>query len=239
MSYAKNSDSSAAASTPKDSGNLPDPARRNFLQSSALLAGSLAAPSLHAQTNESESVLKDASSTVAAAPATVRTRLRINGSDHDLNLEPRVTLLDALREHSGMTGTKKGCDRGQCGACTVVVNGRRINSCLTLAVMHEGDDILTIEGFGQPDNLHPLQAAFIEYDGFQCGYCTPGQICSAVCMLSELKRNEASAVTPDVRSPKVALNDDEIRERMSGNICRCGAYPNIVKAIRSVAESKT
>ncbi len=164
--------------------------------------------------------------------------LRINGAEHRLNLEPRVTLLDALREVVGLTGSKKGCDRGQCGACTVLVDGRRINSCLTLAVMQDGLEITTIEGLGRAGALHPLQAAFIERDAFQCGYCTPGQICSAAGLLTEAAANTASAVTPDVRKIPIVLDDHEIRERMSGNICRCGAYPNIVAAVRDVAGSK-
>lgn len=168
------------------------------------------------------------------APATP-VRLNINGKDCQLSLEPRVTLLDALREYIGLTGAKKGCDRGQCGACTVLVNGRRINSCLTLAVMHEGQEITTIEGLGQEGALHPLQAAFIERDAFQCGYCTPGQICSAVGLLKEAAANTASAVTADVRKIPVVLDDSEIRERMSGNLCRCGAYTNIVSAIVDAA----
>jgi xanthine dehydrogenase YagT iron-sulfur-binding subunit len=171
-----------------------------------------------------------------AAPSTVAVRLRINGAERGLNLDVRTTLLDALREHLHLTGTKKGCDHGQCGACTVLVNGRRINSCLTLAVMHEGDDVVTIEGLGQPGALHPLQSAFIECDGFQCGYCTSGQICSAVAMLAEAKAGWPSHATADVTSARIDLTDDEIRERMSGNICRCAAYPNIVAAIRDVAE---
>jgi xanthine dehydrogenase YagT iron-sulfur-binding subunit len=162
--------------------------------------------------------------------------LAVNGRTARLELDPRTSLLDALREHLRLTGTKKGCDHGQCGACTVLVNGRRINSCLTLAVMHEGDEIVTIEGLGSPGALHPLQAAFVECDGFQCGYCTPGQICSAVGMLAEVEAGWPSHATDDVASPPVALTDDEIRERMSGNICRCAAYPNIVAAIRGVAE---
>ncbi len=162
-------------------------------------------------------------------------QLKINGQVTDLSVEPRVTLLDALRERLNLTGTKKGCDHGQCGACTVLVNGRRVNSCLTLAVMHEGDEITTIEGITQGTELHPVQAAFLEHDGFQCGFCTPGQICSAVALLSEVKAGEASAVTADVRrTGKVELTDQEIAERMSGNLCRCGAYPNIVAAVRSV-----
>ena len=162
--------------------------------------------------------------------------LTVNGRASHLDLDLRTSLLDALREHLHLTGTKKGCDHGQCGACTVLINGRRINSCLTLAVMHEGDDIVTIEGLGSPGALHPLQAAFVEHDGFQCGYCTPGQICSAVGMLAEVKAGWPSHVTADVTAPKVTLTDAEIRERMSGNICRCAAYPNIVAAIREVAQ---
>ena len=167
--------------------------------------------------------------------ARVEVTLRVNGQARRLDLDPRVSLLDALREHLRLTGTKKGCDHGQCGACTVLINGRRINSCLTLAVMHEGDEIVTIEGLGSPNALHPLQAAFIEHDGFQCGYCTPGQICSAIGMLTEVKAGWPSHATADVASRQIAFTDAEIRERMSGNICRCAAYPNIVAAIRDVA----
>ncbi|MGH7511750.1 MAG: 2Fe-2S iron-sulfur cluster-binding protein [Gemmatimonadales bacterium] len=169
-------------------------------------------------------------------PPTVPVRLRVNATDYAADLDTRTTLLDALREHLHLTGAKKGCDHGQCGACTVLVNGRRINSCLTLAVMHEGDEIVTIEGLGQPGAMHPLQAAFVEHDGFQCGYCTPGQICSAVGMLAEAKAGWPSHATADVAAPSIELTDAEIRERMSGNICRCAAYPNIVAAIREVAE---
>ena len=163
-------------------------------------------------------------------------RLRINGTDRSVDIDPRTTLLDALREHLHLTGTKKGCDHGQCGACTVLIDGRRINSCLTLAVMHEGDDIVTIEGLGSPGALHPLQTAFVACDALQCGYCTPGQICSAAGMLAEVKAGWPSHATADVASPEIALTDAEIRERMSGNICRCAAYPNIAAAIRAVAE---
>src|SRR5262245_12102158 len=170
-----------------------------------------------------------------AGMATMSVTLTVNGQAHRLELDTRTTLLDALREHLHFTGTKKGCDHGQCGACTVLVNGRRINSCLTLAVMHEGDAIVTIEGLGAPGALHPLQAAFVEHDGFQCGYCTPGQIRSAVGMLEEVKAGLPSHATVDVAAPGVTLTDAEIRERMSGNICRCAAYPNIVAAIREVA----
>ena len=161
--------------------------------------------------------------------------LRVNGALHRLEIEPRVTLLDALRERLRLTGAKKGCDHGQCGACTVLVNGRRVNSCLTLAVMHEGDEITTIEGLGSLEELHPLQAAFVAHDGFQCGYCTPGQICSAVGMLAEVKLGWPSHATADVATAEVELTDGEIRERMSGNICRCAAYPGIASAIREVA----
>jgi xanthine dehydrogenase YagT iron-sulfur-binding subunit len=172
----------------------------------------------------------------AAEAPTAEIRLTVNGQERILELDLRTSLLDALRERLHLTGTKKGCDHGQCGACTVLVNGRRINSCLTLAVMHEGDEIVTIEGLGTVAALHPMQAAFVEHDGFQCGYCTPGQICSAVGMLSEVQAGFPSHVTADVSAPKVTLSEAEIRERMSGNICRCAAYPNIVAAIREVAE---
>jgi xanthine dehydrogenase YagT iron-sulfur-binding subunit len=169
-------------------------------------------------------------------PATVE--LRINGSSHTLTLDPRTTLLDALREHLALTGSKKGCDHGQCGACTVLIDGRRINSCLTLAVMHDGQSITTIEGLAEGDRLHPLQAAFVEHDGFQCGYCTSGQICSAVGMLAESRNGMPSYVTEDL-TQHAQLTDAEIRERMSGNICRCAAYPNIVAAIKQAAETPT
>ena len=157
----------------------------------------------------------------------------VNGRDVHLQLDPRTTLLDALREHLHLTGTKKGCDHGQCGACTVIVEGRRINSCLTLAVMHEGENVITIEGLGSPDNLHPMQRAFVTHDGYQCGYCTPGQICSAVAMLEEIAADIPSHATQDLG--EVEFSDAELRERMSGNICRCAAYPNIIAAIRDVA----
>ncbi|WP_428977058.1 2Fe-2S iron-sulfur cluster-binding protein [Luteibacter mycovicinus] len=167
---------------------------------------------------------------------TVQARLRINGTTHVLDLDPRVTLLDALREHLGLTGSKKGCDHGQCGACTVLVEGRRINACLTLAVMHDGDSITTVEGLATGDVLSPLQAAFVRHDGFQCGYCTPGQLCSATGMLEEVRAGWPSVVTTDVAGSPT-LTDEEIRERMSGNLCRCSAYPNIVAAIADAAET--
>ena len=172
-----------------------------------------------------------------AAVALSKVSMVINGTRRDLELDTRTTLLDALREHLHLNGTKKGCDHGQCGACTVIVGGRRINSCLTLAVMHEGDQVTTIEGLGTPDKLHPMQAAFVKHDGFQCGYCTPGQICSAVAMLGEIEAGMPSHVTADLTS-RAQLTPAELRERMSGNICRCAAYSNIVDAISDVAGSK-
>ena len=163
--------------------------------------------------------------------------LTVNGKRHEIDVDTRTTLLDALRENLQLTGTKKGCDHGQCGACTVLVDGVRINSCLTLAVMHEGDKITTIEGLGTPDDLHPMQAAFVKHDGYQCGYCTPGQICSAVGVLNEIKSGIPSHVTGDLASRPAATNA-EMRERMSGNICRCGAYSNILEAMTDVAERR-
>jgi xanthine dehydrogenase YagT iron-sulfur-binding subunit len=161
--------------------------------------------------------------------------LNVNGTDRALAIDPRTTLLEALREHLGLTGAKKGCDRGQCGACTVLVEGRRIYSCLALAAAHEGERIVTVEGLSA-DATHPLQLAFVEHDAFQCGYCTSGQIVSAVALLDEVREGAASIVTPRLTG-KVELSDDEIRERMSGNLCRCGAYVNIVDAVRAAAES--
>ncbi len=173
-----------------------------------------------------------------AMPATSKVSFNVNGQAHALELDTRTTLLDALREHMHLTGTKKGCDHGQCGACTVIVDGRRINSCLTLAVMHEGGSITTIEGLGTPKSLHPMQAAFVKHDGYQCGYCTPGQICSAVAVLEEIKAGIPSHVSVDLNgSPRATAA--EFRERMSGNICRCGAYSNIVDAITEVAGRNT
>ena len=173
--------------------------------------------------------------TSASGVPMIAVDLKINGRTHNLNLDTRTTLLDALREHVQLTGTKKGCDHGQCGACTVMVNGKRINSCLTLAAMHQGDEITTIEGLGQPGNLHPMQAAFVKHDGYQCGYCTPGQICSAVATLQEIKAGVPSHVSIDITAIQKAT-PDEIRERMSGNICRCGAYANMLDAITEVSE---
>ena len=201
--------------------------RRGFMQSAAAVAAvTHLPPGVAAESTP-------APAPIPTAPAQ-QVALNINGKVQQLSLEPRVTLLDALREYAGLTGSKKGCDRGQCGACTVLVNGRRINSCLTLAIAHEGDAITTIEGVANGDQLAPIQAAFLEHDAFQCGYCTPGQICSATACIDELRAGTASGVSADVRSAP-PLSDDEIRERMSGNICRCGAYPNIVIAIRQIA----
>jgi xanthine dehydrogenase YagT iron-sulfur-binding subunit len=171
---------------------------------------------------------------VAPSPPDSQVNLVVNGERVALNVDNRTTLLDVLRERLHLTGTKKGCDHGQCGACTVIVEGRRINACLTLAVMHEGDSITTIEGLGTPGNLHPLQSSFIKHDGYQCGYCTPGQICSAVAMLEEIKADIPSHASGDLEA-KSTVTAAEIRERMSGNICRCGAYSNIVDAIQEVA----
>ena len=166
---------------------------------------------------------------------TVDVGLTVNGAHHDLKVDSRTTLLDLLREHLGLTGTKKGCDHGQCGACTVLIDDRRVVSCLTLALAAEGQEITTIEGLGTEQALHPLQAAFVKHDGFQCGYCTPGQICSAAGMLAELKRGLPSAVTADLKAAVMELGENEVRERMSGNLCRCAAYPNIVAAILEAA----
>ncbi|THK34156.1 2Fe-2S iron-sulfur cluster binding domain-containing protein [Ensifer sp. MPMI2T] len=184
---------------------------------------------------------QDAGATITAERVTtpiskIPMTLRINATEQALELDPRTTLLDALRNHLGLTGSKKGCDHGQCGACTVLVNGRRINSCVSLAAQHEGDEITTIEGLADGDQLHPVQAAFVAHDGFQCGYCTPGQICSAVGMLEEVRAGWPSHASTDVATGPAALSDAEIRERMSGNICRCAAYSNIVAAIRDAAE---
>ena len=166
--------------------------------------------------------------------ATSRVTLSVNGQPHTLVVDNRTSLLDLLREHLQLTGTKKGCDHGQCGACTVHLDGRRVNACLTLAVMHEGAKLVTIEGLGTPEKMHPMQSAFVRHDGYQCGYCTPGQICSAVAVLDEIKAGMPSHVTPDL-NVRPLLSIDELRERMSGNLCRCGAYSNIIDAMAEVA----
>ena len=214
-------------------------ARRRFLkQVSAAGAAILAAQmldekSVYAHSLEAAKTLADAAPIAADA---VAVKLNVNGAERALTLDARTTLLDALRERLDLTGTKKGCDHGQCGACTVLVDGRRTLACLTLAAMSDGREITTIEGLSNGEELHPMQAAFVKHDGFQCGYCTPGQICSAVALMAEAKNGEASYVTENLRTNArdVKLSDEEIRERMSGNICRCGAYPNIVAAIREV-----
>jgi len=198
----------------------PTISRRGALAAGAGAAAVAAAPRLEA------APVGPASST----PQSAKVTLKVNGRDHSLQLDNRTTLLDALREHIGLTGTKKGCDHGQCGACTVLVDGVRINSCLTLAVMHEGDEVVTIEGLGSVAKMHPMQRSFVKHDGFQCGYCTSGQICSAVAVLDEIKADVPSHVSPDINGP-AQLSADELRERMSGNICRCGAYPNIIAAV--------
>ncbi len=197
--------------------------RRGVIAGSAATAAVAAAPSVAAPSLNGHEPIPD-----------IPVRFEVNGAKRALSLDPRTTLLDALREHLHLTGTKKGCDHGQCGACTVIVDGVRINSCLTLAVMHEGDQITTIEGLGTPEKLHPMQAAFIKHDGYQCGYCTPGQICSAVAVLDEIKRGIPSHVQEDPAERPRATNI-EMRERMSGNICRCGAYSNIAEAMAEVA----
>ena len=173
----------------------------------------------------------------ADSPVVQSVTLNVNGKTHALQLDTRTTLLDAVREHLQLTGSKKGCDHGQCGACTMLVDGRRINSCLTLAVMHQGQKVTTIEGLGTPGKMHPMQTAFVKHDGFQCGYCTPGQICSAVAVLREIQQGIPSHVSAALDA-KMQATPEEIRERMSGNICRCGAYSNIVEAITEVAEKQ-
>jgi xanthine dehydrogenase YagT iron-sulfur-binding subunit len=179
-------------------------------------------------------VAEAAPAPVAPPPVLAKCVLQVNGVQRALELDTRTTLLDALREHLHLTGTKKGCDHGQCGACTVLLDGRRINACLTLAIMHDGARVTTIEGLGTPDRLHPMQAAFVRHDGYQCGYCTPGQICSAVAMLDEIGQGMPSHASADLRA-RPQLSDAELRERMSGNLCRCGAYSNIIDAINEVA----
>jgi xanthine dehydrogenase YagT iron-sulfur-binding subunit len=215
---------------------MDDLRRRDFIKQTALAGGALIVGQ-QLLTDGSGSLLNQALALVPQTNAEkIAVRLRINGSNYGLRLDPRVSLLNLLREQLELTGTKKGCDHGQCGACTVLVDGKRINSCLALAVTYDGSEVTTIEGIAKGDQLHPLQAAFIEHEGFQCGYCTSGQICSGVAMLQEVEQGTVSHVTADVRRPdKVELTDEEIRERMSGNICRCGAYPGIVAALREVS----
>lgn len=217
-------------------------ARRKFLGQAASLGLGAFAVQLLAQEQIFAEIPPDAEAVFApvADENAVSVSMKINGAQKSLSLDSRVTLLDALREKLGLTGSKKGCDHGQCGACTVIVDGRRVLSCLTLTAQCEGKEVMTIEGLAKGETLHPMQAAFIKHDGFQCGYCTPGQICSAVALMTEAKNGEASYVTENIRSKSrsVTLSDDEIRERMSGNLCRCGAYPNILSAIREVHTGK-
>jgi xanthine dehydrogenase YagT iron-sulfur-binding subunit len=207
--------------------------RRAFVQSASVLSAGVATGLPHlvaAQATEEAA---------AAAPQTFEATITVNGKPQHLTLDTRTTLLDALREHLDLTGTKKGCDHGQCGACTVLIDGRRINSCLTLAAVADGSEVTTIEGLAHGDSiddLSPVQAAFVEHDGLQCGYCTPGQICSATALLEEAKKGQLSVVSWESgKTSSPELTDDEIRERMSGNICRCGAFPNIVAAVRQAA----
>jgi xanthine dehydrogenase YagT iron-sulfur-binding subunit len=244
ISINEDKESTHAASAVQDrSADSATPSRRRFLQSTAAAVAASVAPLSHAariqaNTQDSASGIEGASPP-PSAPATQQVTLTLNGQPYHLQLEARVTLLDALREYAGLTGTKKGCDRGQCGACTVIADGRRINACLSLAVMHDGESITTVEGLANNHIPSPLQQAFIEQDAFQCGFCTPGQLCSATALLKEWQAGDASAVSENVRRRATHMTDEEIRERMSGNICRCGAYPNIVSAIRIVATQKT
>ena len=215
--------------------NTPDKlsiSRRDLL---IVGAASASAAATAAQTGAGAVPASDApkASPSASLPSS-KVTLQVNGTAHTLELDNRTTLLDALREHLHLTGTKKGCDHGQCGACTVIADGRRINACLSLAVMHEGSQVTTIEGLGVPERLHPMQAAFVKHDGYQCGYCTPGQICSAVAVLDELRAGIPSHVSPDL-TVRPLLSVVELQERMSGNLCRCGAYSNIIEAINEVA----
>ena len=215
--------------------------RRKFLGQTIAGGLGLFALDLLAQ-QEALAAMSPSADAVLAADAAgqnlVKVALKINGAARTLEIDSRVVLIDALRERLELTGSKKGCDQGQCGACTVIVDGRRVLSCLTLTASVEGKEITTVEGLATGDQLHPMQAAFIKYDGFQCGYCTPGQICSAVALLEEARRGEVSHVTQDVSATTTRLTDEEIGERMSGNICRCGAYPGIVAAIQEVHSGK-
>ena len=215
-------------------------ARRRFLGQVSAAGLSVLAMQMLAELNALAAVGEMENAVPVQIENAVKVAFKVNGAEKSLRVDSRMTLLDALRERMQLTGSKKGCDHGQCGACTVIVDGRRVLSCLTLAATCEGKSVMTIEGLAKGDALHPVQAAFVKHDGFQCGYCTPGQICSAVALMTEAKNGEASYVTADVRQqPRtLQLSDEEIRERMSGNICRCGAYPNIVAAIREVHTGK-
>ncbi|WP_426074378.1 aldehyde dehydrogenase iron-sulfur subunit PaoA [Janthinobacterium sp. DSP2-3-3] len=205
--------------------------RRGLLIAGALSATAVAVPGV---AGAAEAVTAASQAAASPPPVLMNVNLEVNGRRHSLELDTRTTLLDALREHLHLTGTKKGCDHGQCGACTVMLDGQRINACLSLAVMHDGASVTTIEGLGTPGKLHPMQAAFIAHDGYQCGYCTPGQICSAVAALGEIRQGIPSHVSADLNARPQATSE-ELRERMSGNLCRCGAYSNIIEAISEVA----
>jgi xanthine dehydrogenase YagT iron-sulfur-binding subunit len=211
---------------------LLDMSRRSFIQTAAAASGAtlLSAPQIALAQQQLESI--------DSRPRKIQTKLTVNDKPYTLALDSRTSLLDTLRDQLGLTGSKKGCDHGQCGACTVLVNGKRINSCLSLGVSHEGDEIRTIEGLADGENLHPVQASFLEHDGYQCGYCTPGQICSAVALIDEARAGDLSIASQSFASGAVVLTKDEIRERMSGNICRCGAYPNIVAAVEWAARKQ-
>lgn len=228
------------ALSPEDADALSDlgETRRRFLKQMSVAGGAiLAAQMLHGQQIFAHSLGEMPPQAIENG---IKVVFKVNGAEKSLNVDSRMTLLDALRERMELTGSKKGCDHRQCGACTVIVEGRRVLSCLTLAATCEGKSVTTIEGLAKGDELHQMQAAFVKHDGFQCGFCTPGQICSAVALMNEAKNGEASYVTPDVRrkTNSVQLSDDEIRERMSGNICRCSAYPGIVAAIKEIHTGK-
>jgi xanthine dehydrogenase YagT iron-sulfur-binding subunit len=213
---------------------MPDP-KDLELSRRTLIAGTAATVAVtHIPSSAGAQATTALQPAVLEAPSIAKVSFTVNGAARELELDTRTTLLDALRERLSLPGTKKGCDQGQCGACTVIVGGRRVTSCLTLAVMHQGDSITTIEGLGTPENMHPMQAAFVKHDGYQCGYCTPGQICSAVAVLDEIKAGVPSHVSADLTAAPEAT-PAELRERMSGNICRCGAYSNIVDAITEVS----
>jgi xanthine dehydrogenase YagT iron-sulfur-binding subunit len=228
---------------PNSDFNLSDVklSRRDLLIASALTATASAVPAFASAASAAEVATSGAAAASASAPAPAPVmaplNITVNGKRQQFQVDTRTTLLDLLRENMQLTGTKKGCDHGQCGACTVILDGRRINSCLSLAIMHEGSTLTTIEGLGSPDKLHPMQAAFVKHDGYQCGYCTPGQICSAVSVIDEIRQGLPSHVSASL-TEKPLLSAAEIRERMSGNICRCGAYSNIVDAIVEVAGAK-
>ncbi len=229
----EDADFSEASNEARSSNPDPTLSRRGFLKSAGVLSAAATAglPNLAAAEQRPHTA-------AAAQPQILNLNLKINGQLHAVSLDSRTSLLDALREHLDLTGSKKGCDHGQCGACTVLLDGRRANSCLTLAAVAEGYNITTVEGLAQGETLHPVQAAFLDHDGYQCGYCTPGQICSTVSLLDELEKGELSVVSFETgHTDHPTLTDLELKERMSGNICRCGAYPNIVAAVRAVSRT--